>query len=140
MRAERAARLAALALAAVALAGCGEKDEPDVSRPTAVTGTLDLARPAPGPPDGGTVAGHRAADATATTRRSALAFTGRVAPPASRVTLAPAGGAPAAVDVGADGRFRARAQKLRRGQNRFVLEATAPGLRAWKVDLSITRR
>jgi hypothetical protein len=131
MRAERAARLAALALAAVALAGCGEKDEPDVSRPTAVTGTIDLARPAPG---------NAAADATATTRRSALAFTGRVQPPASRVTLAPAGGAEAAVQVGADGRFRARARKLRRGKNRFALAATAPGLRAWEVAISITRR
>jgi hypothetical protein len=140
MRAERTARLAALVLAAVALAGCGEKDEPDVSRPSAVTGTIDLARPAPGNPDAGTTAGHQAPDATGTTRRSALAFTGRVQPPASRVTLAPAGGAPAAVDVGADGRFRARARKLRRGQNRFVLEGTAPELRAWKVDIAITRR
>ena len=140
MRAERAARLAALLLAAGALGGCGEKDEPDVTRPSAVTGTIDLARPAPGNPDAGTTAGHRAPAATAATRRSALAFTGRIKPPASRVTLAPAGGAPAAVEVGADGRFRARARKLRRGENRFVLEGTAPGLRAWKVELSITRR
>ena len=140
MRAERAGALAALALAAIALAGCGEKHEPDVSRPTAVTGTLDLARPAPGTPDAGTppATGRRAPPRT--TRRSALAFTGRVRPPSSRVTLAPAGGAPAAVQVGADGRFRARAAKLRRGQNRFVLAGDGPGLRAWKVDVSITRR
>jgi len=139
MRAERTAGLAALLLAAGALAGCGEKDEPDASRPTAVTGTVDLARPAPASPDAGTVAGHRA-PATATTRRSALAFTGRVEPPASRVTLARPGGAQVAVDVGADGRFRARARKLRRGRNRFVLEGTAPGLRAWRIELAITRR
>jgi hypothetical protein len=134
------ARRAAALLAAVALAGCGEKPEPDVSKPTAVTGTLDLARPAPGAPDGGTIAGHRAPDATATTRRSALAFTGRVEPPSGRVTLAREGRRPAAVQVGADGRFRARARKLERGANRFVLRGTSPGLRPWTVDISITRR
>ena len=135
-----ARRGAALLLATVALAGCGEKPEPDVSKPTAVTGTLDLARPAPANPDAGTTAGHRAPDATATTRRSALAFTGTVEPPSSRVTLAPEGGQPAAVEVGADGRFRARARKLERGANRFVLQGSSPGLRPWTVDVSITRR
>ena len=111
-----------------------------MSKPTAVTGTLDLARPAPANPDAGTTAGHRAPDATATTRRSALAFTGAVEPPSSRVTLAPEGGQPAAVEVGADGRFRARARKLERGANRFVLQGSSPGLRPWTVDVSITRR
>lgn len=135
-----ASRVAALLLATLALSGCGEKPEPDVSKPTAVTGTLDLARPAPGSPDAGTTAGHRAPDATASTRRSALAFTGRVQPPSSRVTLVRAGGRPAAVDVDADGRFSARARKLRQGANRFVLRATAPRLRPWTVDVSITRR
>ena len=108
-----ASRGAALLLATVALAGCGEKPEPDVSKPTAVTGTLDLARPAPANPDAGTTAGHRAPDATATTRRSALAFTGKVEPPSSRVTLAREGEQPDAVEVGADGRFRARATQAR---------------------------
>jgi hypothetical protein len=126
--------------AALALAGCGEKSEPDVSRPTAVTGTLDLARPTPGNPDGGTQAGHRAPDATASTRRRALTFTGKVEPASSRVTLAREGGQPSAVDVGADGRFRARARRLKRGANRFVLEGTSPGLRPWRVDITITRR
>jgi hypothetical protein len=133
--------IAALVLATVALAGCGEKPEPDVSKPTAVTGTLDLARPAaPANPDAGTTAGHRAPDATASTRRSTLSFTGRVQPPSTRVTLAREGGRAAAVDVGVDGRFRARARKLERGANRFVLRATSPGLRPWTVDVSITRR
>ena len=131
---------AVLLLATVALAGCGEKPEPDVSKPTAVTGTLDLARPAPANPDAGTTAGHRAPDATATTRRSALAFTGHVEPPSSRVTLAREGRPPGAVHVGADGRFRARARKLERGANRFVLQGSSPGLRPWTVDVSITRR
>ena len=135
-----ARRGAALLLATVALAGCGEKPEPDVSKPTAVTGTVDLARPAAANPDAGTTAGHRAPDATATTQRSALAFTGHVDPASSRVTLAPAGGQPAAVDVGADGRFRARARKLERGANRFVLQGSSPGLRPWTVDVAITRR
>jgi hypothetical protein len=135
-----ARRAAALLLAAVALAGCGEKPEPDVSKPTAVTGTLDLARPAAPNPDGGTVAGHRAPDATATTRRSTLTFTGRVQPATSRLTAAPQGGSPTAVGVGADGRFSVRARRLKRGANRIVLRGTSPGLRAWTVDVSITRR
>ena len=134
-------RGAALLLATVAVAGCGEKPEPDVSKPTAVTGTLDLARPAaPANPDAGTTAGHRAPDATATTRRSALTFTGRVEPPSSRITLAREGEEPAGVRVGADGRFRARARELERGANRFVLQGSSPGLRPWTVDVSITRR
>ena len=131
----------ALALAAAALAGCGEKPEPDAARPAAVTGTLDLARPSTGiNPDGGTRAGHRAPDATATTRRTALAFTGRVEPASAQVTLAREGGVSRALDVGADGGFRARARRLDRGANRFVLRGSAPGLRAWTVDISITRR
>ena len=44
------------------------------------------------------------------------------------------------MEVGADGRFRARARELKRGANRFVLEGSSPGLRSWKVDVSITRR
>ena len=135
----RAAALV-LALAAGLLAGCGEKPEPAASKVTAVRGTLDLARPAPGAPDGGTVAGHRAADATASTMRASLAFAGRVEPATSRVTLRPAGGTAAAVDVADDGSFRARARKLERGVNHLELEGRAAGLVPWKVDISITRR
>jgi hypothetical protein len=133
-------RLALLALAAALLAGCGEKPEPPASKVTAVTGKLDLARPAPGLPDGGTVAGHRAADATASTRRASLAFSGRVEPATSQVTLRPAGGKRTAVDVADDGTFRARARRLKRGANRFVLEGRAGSLAPWKVDISISRR
>ncbi len=127
-------------LALFALAGCGEKEEPDATQARAVTGTLNLDRPA-APPDAGTTTGHRA-PYTATTRRSALAFGGRVAPPSSRVTLARRGGGDdaAAVQVGADGRFRARARGLRKGANRFVLQGTAPGLQPLRIDVTITRR
>ena len=135
-----ARRAAALLLATVALAGCGEKAEPDVSKTTAVTGTLDLARPTAPNPDGGTVAGHRAPDATGSTRRSMLTFTGRVQPATSRLTAAPEGGSPTVVQVGADGRFSVRARRLKRGANRIVLRGTSPGLRPWTVDVSITRR
>jgi hypothetical protein len=131
--------LVVLALAAALLAGCGEKPEPAAGRVTAVTGTLDLARPAPAPPDAGTTAGHRA-PATASTTRSSLAFAGRVEPATSRVTLRPASGASMTVDVAADGSFRARARKLKRGRNAFLLEARSAGLAPWKVDISITRR
>ena len=124
----RARALAALLLAAIALAGCGEKPEPDLSKLAAVTGTVDLARTGPRAP------------ATATTTRSALAFTGRVKPPSSRVTLKPAAGKAAAVQAGGDGRFRARARGLRHGENRFVLVATSPGLRPWAVNVLITRK
>jgi len=122
-------RVAVLALAAALLAGCGEKPEPAASKVTAVTGTVDLAR----------AAGHRA-PATASTTRSSLAFAGRVAPPSSQVVLRPARGAAMVVEVAADGSFRARARKLRRGNNRFVLEGRSTGLVPWKVDISITRR
>ena len=124
----RARRLAALLLAAAVLAGCGEKPEPDVTKLAAVSGTVDLARSGPKAP------------ATATTKHSALAFTGRVKPPSSRVTLKPAAGKAVAVEAGADGRFRARARKLRRGENRFVLLATSPGLRPWALNVLITRK
>ena len=133
-------RLVVLALAAALLAGCGEKPEPPASRVTAVRGTLDLARPAPAPPDAGTTAGHRAPGATASTTRASLAFSGRVEPPASQVTLRPAGGRAAAVNVADDGSFRARARKLERGVNRFVLEGRAARLASWKVNIAITRR
>jgi hypothetical protein len=132
-------RLAALALAAALLAGCGEKTEPAASRVTAVTGTLDLARPAPGPPDAATTAGHRA-PATASTARPSLAFAGRVEPATSQVTLRPARGAAVTVDVAGDGSFRARARRLKRGKNAFLLEARSAGLAPWEVDISITRR
>ena len=135
-----ARRVVLLALVAAAAAGCGEKPEPGRAERRGVTGTLDLARPAPGPPDAGTAAGHRAPDATASTTRSALAFAGRVDPARSRVTLRPAGGPPVAVRVGGDGSFRARARELERGENRFVLEGRATGLAPWRVDISIIRR
>jgi ABC-type Fe2+-enterobactin transport system substrate-binding protein len=54
-------RVAALLLATVALAGCGEKPEPDLSQPAAVTGTVDLDRAAPAVPVAGTTSGHKAA-------------------------------------------------------------------------------
>ena len=132
-------RVALLATGAALLAGCGEKPEPDLARVTAVTGTVNLKRPAAAAPDAGTAAGHRA-PMTASTKRSAFAFSGRVAPASSLVTLRRAGGNPAAVDVGADGGFRARARKLKQGPNRFVLEGRSSGLKPWRVDISITRR
>ena len=106
---------------------------------TTVTGTVDLKRPTPAAPDAGTTAGHRA-PATASTKRSSFAFTGHVEPTGSLVTLRRAGGATAGVDVGADGAFRARVRKLKKGANRFVLEGRSAGLTPWKVDISITRR
>jgi len=134
-----ARRLALLTAVAALLAGCGEKPEPNAARVTAVTGTVDLKRPATTAPDAGTSAGHRA-PATATTKRSAFAFTGHVEPASSLVTLRRPGGDPAAVDVGADGGFRARVRKLKQGANRFVLEGRSAGLTPWKVDISITRK
>src|SRR5215207_7869024 len=122
-------RVAVLVLVGAVLAGCGEKPEPAGSSATAVTGTVDLERPA-APPDAGTEGGHRA-PSTATTRRSSFAFDGRVEPASSQVTLRPGG----AVDVGDDGTFRARARRLKRGANRFVLEGRAPGLASWRVDI-----
>lgn len=120
--------LAALMLAAIALAGCGEKPEPDLSKLAVVTGTVDLARTGPRAP------------ATATTHRGALAFTGKVTPPSAHVRLTPPSGRQAAVQRGSDGAFRAEARKLRRGQNRLVLEGVSPGLRPWTVDVVITRK
>ena len=111
----RARRLAAPLLAAAVLAGCGEKPEPDVTKLAAVSGTVDLARSGPKAP------------ATAGTRRSALAFTGRVTPSSAHVELTVPPGRQAVVRTGAHGAFRAETRKLRPGQNRFVLTGTAPG-------------
>jgi hypothetical protein len=128
-----ARRLAVLVLAAGLLAGCGEKPEPAASRVTAVVGTLDLAKPA-------AAAGTRGPGATASTKRASLAFSGRVRPPTSQVTLQPARGGAVAVDVGQDGSFRARARGLRRGVNRFELVGRSAGLAPWKVAIAITRK
>ena len=136
-----ARRGAALLLATVALAGCGEKPEPDVSKPTAVTGTVDLARPAPANPDAGTTAGHRAPDATATHAPLGARVHRPREPPSSRVTLAPAGGQPAAVGrsapTGASARGRASSSAA---PTASCSRARSPGLRPWTVDVSITRR
>jgi hypothetical protein len=128
--------VAVLTLAAAVVAGCGEKREPPASRVTAVTGMVNLKRSTVAPPDAGTTAGHRA-PATASTTRNSFVFSGRVEPPSSRVTLRPPGGA---IEVGDDGTFHARARKLKRGANRFVLEGRTPGLEPWKVDITITRK
>ena len=93
-----------------------------------MTGTVDLARSGP------------RATRHGDTAAPALAFTGSVKPPTAHVRLTPPGGRQAVVKRGADGAFRAEARKLRRGQNRFVLEGTSPGLRPWTVDVSITRK
>jgi hypothetical protein len=109
-------RVAALAVVAGVLGGCGEKPEPTAPRVTAVTGTVNLKKQ--------------------TTTRSTLAFSGRVEPPSSRVTLRPGG----PVDVGDDGTFRARARGLKPGANRFVLEGRSPGLKPWRLAITITRK
>ena len=140
MRVERAAALALIALAACALGGCGEKPEPHVTGVRIVSGTLDLAMTAPGAPDAGTTAGHRGGIATATTSRTSMAFTGTVRPAGAKVTLRPERGASTPVAVGGGGHFRARAGRLRRGANRFVLEGRLSGLEPWIVDVTITRR
>jgi hypothetical protein len=127
-------RVAALAVVAGVLGGCGEKPEPTAPRVTAVTGTVSLKQQAAAP-DAGTATGHRA-PATASTTRSTLTFSGRVEPPSSRVTLRPGG----PVDVGDDGTFRARARGLKPGANRFVLEGRSPGLKPWRLAITITRK
>jgi hypothetical protein len=129
-------RVAALLLATVALAGCGAKPEPDLSK-LAVTGTVDVS-PAPGAPDAGTVAGHRAGVA-ATTRHTLFRFVGRVKPPGADVTLTPPAGRAASVRRKAHGSFSAEVRKLHRGANRFVLRGTTPGLRPWTLPVSVTR-
>ena len=133
-------RVAGLALAAAQPAGrCGESRR-TASKVTAVRARSTSSEPAPAAPDAGAAAGHRAPGATASTQRASLVFSGRVDPATSRVTLRPAGGRAGVVNVADDGSFRARARKLKRGVNRFVLQGRAAGLVPWKVDIEITRR
>jgi len=128
----------ALLVAALGLAGCGEKAEPDLSK-VGVTGTVDIS-PAPAPPDAGTAAGHRPAVA-ATTRETHFQFVGRVRPAVANVTLTPPPGRAASVRRSdTNGQFHAQARKLRRGANRFLLRGAIPGLRPWTLTVSITRK
>ena len=120
------ARRAPRSCSPLALAGCGEKPEPDVSKPTAVTGTLDLARPRRQPrrghdrrPPGAGRDGHHAA------RRARVHRPRRARPRAA--SRSRAGRRPAAVQVGADGRFRARARKLRAARTASCSRATLAG-------------
>jgi hypothetical protein len=122
-------QVAALLLAIGALAGCGAKPEPDLSK-LAVTGTVDIS-PASGAPDAGVAA---------TTRHTLFRFVGRVKPPGADVTLRPPAGRAASVRRKAHGSFSAEVRKLHRGANRFVLRGTTPGLRPWTLPVSVTRK
>ena len=139
----------ALALAALALAGCGDEPARDVpATPTpqadrAVTGSVDLETPAGGPPDAGTQGGHRPGAARGETREATFSFDGIVSPAQSEVTVAAAGGGGAEATVrmlGDHGDFTVELSGLAAGRNRFTLRATADGHSPWEQRVVVTRR
>jgi hypothetical protein len=131
--------LAAVAATAIATAGCGGDAEPDrATGPKRVTGSVELSRPAPGAPDGGTVAGHGNDEAIGAAAGGTFAFTGRVEPPDSTVRVE-LRGRPGAVVVEPSGRFSAAVDGLRRGPNSVRLSATRPGHRPWSIGIRVTR-
>lgn len=104
-----------------------------------MTATLELDRPT-APPDAGTAGGHRAPDGIGATSRTRLVVRGTVAPAGSAVTIRDARMGRRAPGRVAAGRFTVVASRLRRGPNRFVIEARAPGHRPFAADVTITRR
>jgi hypothetical protein len=137
------ARLAvALALAATT-AGCGgdDADHANHAAPKAVQATLALERPIGAGADAGTAAGHHQPDAIASTSLPRFTIRGTVRPAGSAVTIRDVrSGDRTTATVSSDGRFAARIDRLRRGQNDFVIHARAPGHRPWSADVTITRR
>jgi hypothetical protein len=139
----RARVTAATCVLAAPLAGCGTDDpavqtaapKPTPPRPS-VTVSLSLERPPPGPPDAGTVGGHRAPDGVADVRAPALTFRARTVPGQARVTARATRGARVSVGAG----HLVRVRNLPRGTTSVRLIATARGHIPWRGHVAITRR
>ncbi len=144
---------AAILAAALGPAGCGHGgDEPEDGRngagtPAArpveaaqVRGEVELDRAPAGAPDGGQAAGHRGGNPEGEVRGSSFAFRGRVRPASAALAVRSRSSARASVDRAARGAFLVRVTGLRRGPNRFVLTASAPGRRPWREEVTIRRR
>ena len=136
---------AAAVTAAATLLGCGgdsgaPSGPPEDGGSRVIRGTVDLGRPASGPPDAGTAAGHGADAAVGSTSDSSFPIRGTVDPPDSEVTLVNARTRGRGdVDVDPEGRFTAIATDLRPGSNAFVIEGRKPGYRSWRLDVRIDR-
>ena len=131
-----------VAAAALLVAGCESDDDNGGGRPAAraVSGSVELERPAAGAPDAGTARGHGADVALASTSRRSFSFGGRVDPPDSRVTIVDdRTGRRGAVEVRATGGFTARVTGLRSGLNQFRLEGSKAGLADWTLEVRIVR-
>jgi hypothetical protein len=123
------------------VAACGGSRTAAPSGGGTVTGVVDLERPASGPPDAGTRAGHGADLALATATGASIILRGSVKPADSDVAVVTVRtGRRKRARVAPDGRFTVRVGGLRRGLNRLVLEGRKPGYAPWELDVRVTRR
>ena len=115
------------------LAGCGSSGVPP-RRDLAVTGRLDLPKPAAGQPDAGTAAGHGNDGGVASTGVAVVSFTGTVRPPDSTITVSDG-----VVRVEPSGRFTVAIRSPRRGAKDVRIEATKSGHRPWRTTARVVR-
>jgi hypothetical protein len=123
----------AAALVTLLAAGCGSGGDKPSTEPR-TTGTVDLERPAAGPPDAGTSAGHGNEGAVATTSADVFSFVGQV-DPGSAVKVA--GGV---VRTESSGRFTVATTSPEQGVAKELrIEAAKPGRRPWTFEVRLER-
>lgn len=119
------------------VAGCGGGGETRPEQPLPaprVVGSVDLERPRAGAPDAGTVAGHGADEAVASTAAAAVSFTGRVRPADSIVTVSDG-------DVSSErtGRFTVAVAAPEAGTRTVRIVAARDGHAPWRIDVRVVR-
>lgn len=132
-------------VAALAWAGCDERDDRDRARdsvPRQVQGELELPRAQAGAPDAGTRGGHGADRYVLRAPTAEALIRGRVEPASARVKLVDsAGRRQARVLPRPDGSFSALLPDLpRNGAATFRLSASADGAAPWRTEIVASRR
>jgi hypothetical protein len=130
-----------LLTATLLVAGCDSDDQAEPTASTAVSGSVELERPAAGAPDAGTARGHGADVALGSTSQRTFSFDGRVEPPDSSITIVnDRTGRRGSVELRPRGAFTVRVAGLRSGLNQFQLRASKRGHADWTLEVRIVRR